>query len=188
MEDLERELRGINSSGTSINELRSSDREMFKNIDEKSCKDCDTSKFNVSNFVKDLEKNLDNFDNIDKLETSPKPSNLNEELQNKRTENKIEKILDESNSDDVIPSKPKLKKKKPNRYQTYKDNIHYFLLEARIPIITILLFIILNNEELIILINQIPYINILPRQITSLILRGLILALVLYGLKKYNSK
>jgi len=61
-------------------------------------------------------------------------------------------------------------------------------LEARIPIITILLFIILNNEELIILINQIPYINILPHPITSLILRGLILALVLYGLKKYNSK
>jgi hypothetical protein len=184
MDNLDNDIRNMES--TSISALKTVDRDMFKDV-KSDCqgKGCNETNFNVTNFVKDLEKNLDNFDNIDNDDV-PLPSNLNQTFQDKRTENKLEKILDETYTEEKQKKTKKTTKNSSKKYTEidYKEKMLYFLKEARVPIITILLFILLNNPELIILVNSIPYLNAIPGPYPALILRGLILALILYGLKK----
>ena len=56
----------------------------------------------------------------------------------------------------------------------------------REPFIVLLLFILLNNKDLIELINRIPYIAEMNSDYPSLIIRGLMLGLIIYNLKKYS--
>jgi len=160
--NLEDELKNFDQMGSSIDKLdkKYSDREMFKDIKtEGSCKD---KNFNVTSFVSDLEKKLDNFDNI-KFQSSS--SNINF--------TKSEKI------EDSIKIKQKKKK------NVLEKKILNLLIEAKEPFIVILLFILLNNKDLIELINNIPYINYFNNDYPSLIIRGGILGLIIYNLKKY---
>ena len=74
MDDMERELLNFNEMGTSIEDLKV-DRDLFKDKDN-SCStgSCNKStKFDVNNFVEELENKLDNFD--DTYEDEPMPSN-----------------------------------------------------------------------------------------------------------------
>jgi AraC-like DNA-binding protein len=84
MNDLERELDTF--KGTNISSIGKEDRDLFKD-DVKTCKDCDNK--DVSSFVKEIEKNLDNFDNLD-LEGPPMPANVNTEFKNQRKDKIIE--------------------------------------------------------------------------------------------------
>lgn len=159
--NLEDELKNFDQMGSSIDKLdkKYSDREMFKDIKtEGSCKD---KNFNVTSFVSDLEKKLDNFDNI---KFQPSSSNVNFV--------KSEKIEDSI----------KIKKKK----NVLEKKVLNLLIEAKEPFIIILLFILLNNKDLIELINNIPYINYFNNDYPSLIIRGGILGLIIYNLKKYS--
>ena len=158
--NLEDELKNFDQMGSSIDKLdkKYSDREMFKDVKtEGSCKD---KNFNVTSFVSDLERKLDNFDNIKFQPT-------------------INVIKSEKMEDSI---KIKSKKKK----HTLEKKILNILIEAREPFIIILLFILLNNKDLIELINNIPYINYFNNDYPSLIIRGGILGLIIYNLKKYS--
>jgi len=159
--NLEDELKNFDQMGSSIDKLdkKYSDREMFKDIKtEGSCKD---KNFNVTSFVSDLEKKLDNFDNI---KFQPSSSNVNF-VKTEKTEDSI-----------------KIKKKK----NVLEKKILNLLIEAKEPFIIILLFILLNNKDLIELINNIPYINYFNNDYPSLIIRGGFLGLIIYNLKKYS--
>ena len=174
MNDLEKELdkfQGTNIS--SINKEDKYDRDIFKdNLSD--CKDCKDNK-DISSFVKEIEKNLDNFDNLN-LEGPPMPSNVNIEFKNQR-------------KDKIIESQVKELKKEPKNKVNSKKNkkleIRDILIELKEPIIIIFLFILLNNEELNIYINNIPYFNRIPGLYPSLILRGAIMASIIYYLRKY---
>jgi len=201
--DLERNLQNYNEMGTSIRDIRSdnlpqyAEREPFKDIPQngngngglqqlkEGCTNCDEEKnFNVNSFIKDLEKNLDNFDNID-FQTGPMPSNLNENFKNQKKEKILEKLVDDKPAmvDTKITSTKSLKKTKKNNNN---NKIYNFLIEIREPVIIILLFILLNNPELKELVNKIPYIDYFDSPFPSLILRGSILAIIIYYLKKYS--
>jgi len=200
MDNLEREIQNYNDMGTSIDNLKTefqmperptynpsrtnyTDREPFRdNIDNrkqlrddlgKDCKNCDKKDFSVNNFVKDLEKNLDNFDNLD-FQSGPLPSNINIDFQKQKNKNK--EIIE-------VPIIKKKKVKKVKKENTWDKNIYKFLLKIREPLIVVLLFILLNNNELIDLINRIPNINYFNNDYPSLIIRGIILAFIIYNLR-----
>jgi len=173
MNDLERELDSFKGTSiTSIGKEDKYDRDIFKD-DVKTCKDCDNKE--VSSFVKEIEKNLDNFDNLD-LEGPPMPANVNTEFKNQRKDKIIEGQVEE------LKKEPK---KKVNSKKNKKLEMRDILMELKEPIIIIFLFILLNNEELNFYINNIPYFNRIPGIYPSLILRGAIMALIIYYLRKY---
>jgi len=174
MNNLENELNNFNGTSIkSINKEDKYDRDLFKDTAPSTkCKDCDNN-INVTSFVKDLENKLDNFDNLD-LESGPMPSNVNIEFQN-NIKNKSNKEVEE------IIEEPK-KIKKPN----LNKKIYEILLKLREPLVIIFLFILLNNEELILMVNNIPYFNMLEGPYPSLILRGTIMAILIYYFKKYS--
>ena len=106
--DLEKELNNFDEMSSSIDKIKQDrhqenrkydNREMFKDVQtDTKCKDCKDSKgknFNINSFVSDLEKNLDNFDNID-AQDGPTPSNLNDDFKNHKKEKMIEKFLDKN--------------------------------------------------------------------------------------------
>jgi len=172
MNDLERELDTF--KGTNISSIGKEDRDLFKD-DVKTCKDCDNK--DVSSFVKEIEKNLDNFDNLD-LEGPPMPSNVNTEFKNQRKDKIIEGQVEELKKEKVQTKKVQSNKEK-------KLEMRDILMELKEPIIIVFLFILLNNEELNFYINNIPYFNRIPGIYPSLILRGAIMALIIYYLRKY---
>ena len=75
MDDLEKELLNYNEMGTSINKIKKSDTNL--------------KKFNINNIIKELENNLDNFDNTNE-NINPVPANQDF---NKIRESFTEKIV-----------------------------------------------------------------------------------------------
>ena len=194
MDDLEKEMLNYKDMSTSINKIRNNEtdfinrelkyteREPFSDSHNKST-ECDSTEckikkqnFNVNSFVKDLEINLDNFDNIKENE-GPLPSNINFKKDEKKTK-KIEKIEEEfedyedNNEDNEL---------------SWKEIIYDFLINIKEPFIIILIFILLNHPDLIRTVAKIPYLNKIPTNYPSLILRGGVLALIVYLLRKNKS-
>ena len=161
MDDLEKELLNYNEMGTSIEKIKNPDIN-FK-------------KFNINNFVKELENNLDNFDNTNE-NINPVASNQNF---NKIRESFTEKIVNFEEDNDN--NEEELKKLK--NYQTWNNKIYTFLVNIKEPIIVVLLFILLNNKDLILLTYKISFINNVENQYPSLIIRGIILASIIYYLR-----
>ena len=187
--DLEKELNNFDEMSSSIDKIKQDkkydNREMFKDVQtDTKCKDCKDSKgknFDINNFVSDLENKLDNFDNID-FQSGPTPSNLNEDFKNHKKGKLIEKNIEKIGkiNSDNINIKPKKK------HNTLDKKILKILVKRREPFIVLLLFILLNNKDLIELINRIPYIAEMNSDYPSLIIRGLMLGLIIYNLKKYS--
>jgi hypothetical protein len=184
-DELEQELQNYKEMSTSINRIKNIEpvinnqfeREPFSDVNLGKKEDCYTKEcklnktnFNIDNFVKDLETNLDNFDNI-------QPSNVsfvNEKLKKKKVEN-LENVVVEK----VEPIE--------THSINWKELIYNFLVEIKEPVIIIIIFILVNNPDFIRVVAKIPYINRVSTMYPSLIIRGLILALIVYLLRK-NSK
>jgi len=158
--NLEDELKNFDQMESSIDKLdkKYSDRDMFK--DDKTEGTNKDKNFNITSFVSDLEKKLDNFDNI-KFQTN-------------------KDVIKSEKKEDSIKIKPKKK-------HTLEKKILNILIEVKKPFIVILLFILLNNKDLIELINNIPYVNYFNNDYPSLIIRGGILGLIIYNLKNIQN-
>jgi hypothetical protein len=160
--------------------LNNGDRELFADLETHkknnvSMQCNNTKNFNMNNFIKDIEDNLDNFDNAD----SEGPSASNNDFKHLK-ETFIESLADlQDKEDDSSSEEEEIKEE-----NGWNIRIHKFLFGIREPIIIVLLFVLLNNEELINLINRIPYVNELEPPFPSLIIRGLIFALIIYLLRK----
>lgn len=189
-DELEREIQNYKEMSTSINRIKNSENESDKeferepfsdvNLNKKEgcyTKECalNKSNFSVDNFVKDLETNLDNFDNIQN-DQGPMPANLsfaNEKPKKKKIE-PLENTVVEKVVEPIAPS------------TNWKQLIYNFLVEVKEPIIIIILFILVNNSDFIRVVAKIPYLNRLNSIYPSLIIRGLILAIIVYLLRKNN--
>ena len=161
MDDLEKELLNYNEMGTSIKKIKKSDTNL--------------KKFNINNFIKELENNLDNFDNTNE---NINPVASNQDF-NKIRESFTEKVV--NFEDDKDTSKEELTENK--NYQTWNNKVYTFLVNIKEPLIVVLLFILLNNKDLILLTYKISFINNTENQYTSLIIRGVILASIIYYLR-----
>jgi hypothetical protein len=176
LDDLEKEIQNYKVMSTSINQLNqiktepNYTREPFNDSNTKSCKSKDCKDFSVDNFVKDLESNLDNFGNINDSD-GPMPSNINFKKEIPKPK-KVEKFVEVVNKP-VVPVEI-----------SWRERIYKILVEIKEPIIIILLFILLNNSDLIRTIGKIPYYNRIPTIYPSLILRGLAMAVIIYLLRK----
>lgn len=177
LDNLEKEIQNYKVMSTSINQINqiksepNYTREPFNDSNIKSsCKSKDCKDFSVDNFVKDLESNLDNFDNIYDSE-GPMPANTNFKKEAPKPK-KVEKFV-EINDKPLAPVEI-----------TWKERIYTILVEIKEPVIIILLFILLNNSDLIRTIGKIPYYNRIPTIYPSLILRGLVMAILIYLLRK----
>jgi hypothetical protein len=158
MDDLEKELLNYNEMGTSINKIKKSDTNL--------------KKFNINNFIKELENNLDNFDNTNE-NINPVPANQDF---NKIRESFTEKIVNFEEDNNI--SEQELE-----NYQTWNNKVYTFLVNIKEPLIIILVFILLNNKDLILLTQKIFFINNIENEYPSLIIRGIILALIIYYLR-----
>lgn len=161
--------------------LNNADRELFADLETHkknnvSMQCGNTKNFNMNNFIKDIEDNLDNFDNAD----SEGPSASNIDFKHNK-ETFIESLVDLEDKNDSPEEDDDDEKEEENSWNV---RIHKFLFGIREPIIIVLLFVLLNNDELISLINKIPYINQLEPPFPSLVIRGLIFALIIYFLRK----
>ena len=171
MDDMERELLNFNEMGTSIEDLKV-DRDLFKDKDN-SCStgSCNKSKkFDVNNFVEELENKLDNFD--DTYEDEPMPSN---------SRNSDEKSQPEQDEEVIIENKTNV-----SNGIEYNKKILEFLIFIKEPLIVILLFILLNNKYLHKLIVSVPYMDI--NNYPSLIIRGIIFAGIIFFLRRFDMK
>lgn len=174
MDDLEKELLNYDNMGTTIEKIKKPD--------------ININKFNINNFVKELENNLDNFDNTNKYKkTQPFNQNLK-----KNRENFTEKIVnfeDEDNDEDNDEDKDENEsednssEKKLKNIKNWNNTIYTFLINIKEPLIIILVFILLNNNDLILLTHKIFFINNIKNQYISLIIRGTILAIIIYYLR-----
>ena len=163
MEDID-----SNEFGTPIDVIRNNENTLKRT----SCSTgkCNTT-FNVNDFVQDLEQNLDNFENLDNSDVNEDPKPANNDFNNDKKERiKIE-----------VATKPTVK---ASASLSYNKMMQKFLIDIKEPIIIVLLFILLNNKYLIRMINSIPYMDVY--QYPSLILRGIILAVIIYLLRKLN--
>ena len=151
MDDLEKELLNYNEMGTSINKIK---------------------KFNINNFITELENNLDNFDNTNE---NINPVASNQDF-NKIKENFTEKIVNFEEDNNIS-------EKELGNYQTWNNKVYTFLVNIKEPLIIVLLFILLNNKDLILLTRNISFINNIENEYPSLIIRGIILALIIYYLR-----
>lgn len=183
MDDLEKELLDYDEMSTSVNKItnpqqRSNDSNrsaLRKDVRDMMSTGCATgncnaqsSRKNITDFVEDLEKNLDNFDNI-KTSGGPLAANIN-----------FEKDLiddDEDIAENEVPPEE-------DTYDIINKKIYEFLINAKEPFIIILLFILLNNRDFIIFIYQLPFINKINSVYPSLIIRGVIMAMIIYSLRK----
>jgi hypothetical protein len=187
-DELEQELQNYKEMSTSINRIKNIEpiinnqfeREPFSDVnlnkkDNFYTEEFSLSKnsFSVNNFVKDLENNLDNFDNIQN-EEGPMPANLNPS-DKKIKKKKIEKS--ETEEIKVVSSEEELS-------INWKELMYKFLIEIKEPVIIIILFILVNNPDFIRVVAKIPYMNRISNQYPSLILRGLILASIVYLLRR----
>ena len=201
MDDLEKEMLNYKDMSTSINKIRNnetdfinrelkySEREPFSDSHNKST-ECDSTEckikkqnFNVNSFVKELEINLDNFDNIKENE-GPLPSNIN--FKKESEPKKIKKIENLENTTEE-DNEENFEENFEETESSWKQMIYNFLVEVKEPIIIILVFILLNHSDLVRTVAKIPYFNRIPTNYPSLILRGGVLALIVYLLRKYKS-
>ena len=171
MEDIENTLNNYDQMGTTIDKIKNPGtpnkelfRDIFKDKEVTTCSNSINKKFNVTNFVEDLEKNLDNFDNIG----GPLPANTDF---NQKKETFVDTLV---------------KEEKPQPVESGFD-IYTFLINIKEPLIIVLLFVLLNNTDLNALVYKIPYINDFKSQYPSLILRGIILAIIIFYLRKLET-
>jgi hypothetical protein len=188
MDDLENEIMNFDQMGTSIDKIKNpgmENKDIFgnKNVKEGTCsgvinvggKNINPNKdFDMTDFVQDLEDNLDNFDNID-INGGPKPSNIDGDFKKKK-ETFVDDLVTYSNEAEV-PQKEEIK-------VSFNDIIYNFLIKIKEPLIIVLLFILLNNTEIIGLTYQLPFMNLTNNQYPSLIIRGILLAIIIYYLRK----
>jgi len=177
MEDIENTLNNYDEMGTTIDKIKNPGREsqpnkelfrdIFKDKEVTTCSNSGNKKFNVTNFVQDLEKNLDNFDDIG----GPLPANTDF---HQKKETFVDTIVKEE--------KPKTVKPVESSFDIYT-----FLINIKEPLIIVLLFVLLNNIDLIALVYKIPYINGFQSHYPSLILRGIILATIIFYLRKLET-
>jgi hypothetical protein len=162
MDDLEKELLNYEDMGTTIEKIKK------PNIN--------LNKFNINNFVKELENNLDNFDNTNEYTETPA---FNQDFKQNVKERFTEDIVNFEEDDNNEESEKELE-----NYQNWNNIILTFLLNIKEPIIITLVFILLNNNDLILLTNKILCINKIENQYISLIIRGIILAIIIHYLRK----
>jgi hypothetical protein len=162
MDDLEKELLNYEDMGTTIEKIKK------PNIN--------LNKFNINNFVKELENNLDNFDNTNEYTETPA---FNQDFKQNVKERFTEDIVNFEEDDNNEESEKELE-----NYQNWNNIVLTFLLNIKEPIIITLVFILLNNNDLILSINKILCINKIENQYISLIIRGIVLAIIIHYLKK----
>ena len=163
MDDLEKELLNYDDMGTTIEKIKK------PNIN--------LNKFNINNFVKELENNLDNFDNTNEYTETPAfNQDFKQNLKERFTEDVVNFVEDDDDNNDES-------EKKLENYQNWNNTVLTFLLNIKEPIIIILVFILLNNNDLILLINKIFLINNIKNEYISLIIRGIVLAIIIHYLK-----
>jgi hypothetical protein len=162
MDDLEKELLNYDDMGTTIEKIKK------PNIN--------LNKFNINNFVKELENNLDNFDNTNEYTETPA---FNQDFKQNVKERFTEDIVNFEEDDNNEESEKELE-----NYQNWNNIVLTFLLNIKEPIIITLVFILLNNNDLILSINKILCINKIENQYISLIIRGIVLAIIIHYLKK----
>ena len=163
MDDLEKELLNYDDMGTTIEKIKK------PNIN--------LNKFNINNFVKELENNLDNFDNTNEYTETPAfNQDFKQNLKERFTEDVVNFVEDDDNENDES-------EKELENYQNWNNTVLTFLLNIKEPIIIILVFILLNNNDLILLINKIFLINNIKNEYISLIIRGIVLAIIIHYLK-----
>lgn len=167
MIDYENDLSNINED-----EMSSSIDKLKKN----------NEKIDINSFILDLENNLDNIDNRT-LENNKDNVDKVNEYQHLENNNANEYQHLENNK---VKSKEIKVNKEDDNYSINKY-IYTFLINIKEPLIIILLFILLNNKDLVILIDKIPYIDIVPDNFLSLLLRGVILAIIIYYFKKFDN-
>jgi hypothetical protein len=195
MDDLERELQNYDDMGTSIEKIKNpgtENRELFRDLNtfganksaNQSCTTCNVAnnKFNINNFVQDLENNLDNFDNAD---TNIGPAASNQDFVKSRedfTENLINFQDDNEDDDDESVSS----EEESYNYENLNSKVYKFLVNIKEPLIIVLLFILLNNREFITLTYKLPLIGSYDSPYPSLIIRGIILSAVIYYLRQLD--
>jgi hypothetical protein len=162
MDDLEKELLNYDDMGTTIEKIKK------PNIN--------LNKFNINNFVKELENNLDNFDNTNEYTETPA---FNQDFKQNVKERFTEDIVNFEEDDNNEESEKELE-----NYQNWNNIILTFLLNIKEPIIITLVFILLNNNDLILSINKILCINKIENQYISLIIRGIVLTIIIHYLRK----
>ena len=165
MDDLEKELLNYDNMGTTIEKIKKPN----------------VSKFNINNFIKELENNLDNFDNIKDNNDTPA---FNQNLK-KNKENFTEKIInfDEEEYEEE-ESEYNSSEKELENIKNWNNKIYTFLVNIKEPLIIVLVFILLNNNDLILLTNKILCINKIENQYISLIIRGIVLAIIIHYLER----
>ena len=163
MDDLEKELLNYEDVGTTIEKIKK------PNIN--------LNKFNINNFVKELENNLDNFDNTNEYTETPA---FNQDFKQNVKERFTEDIVNFEEEDENNEES----EKELENCQNWNNIVLTFLLNIKEPIIIILIFILLNNNDLILSINKILCINKIENQYISLIIRGIVLAIIIHYLRK----
>ena len=164
MDDLEKELLNYDDMGTTIEKIKKTNINL--------------NKFNINNFVKELENNLDNFDNTNEY-TEPPAFNqdFKQNLKERFSEDIVNFVEDDDNENDES-------EKELENYQNWNNTVLTFLLNIKEPIIIIIVFILLNNNDLILLINKIFLINNIKNEYISLIIRGIVLASIIHYLER----
>jgi hypothetical protein len=191
MEDMELDLNNFNEMGTSIDKIKHigmENKELFKdlNTSTRSTNTCGLKKnFNINNFVKDLENNLDNFDNIGNTHDAQEPQPSNIDFKKEPTTHFIETLINTTNTTNTTNTQ-----NTPEINTTQNDTVEYsiynFLINIKEPLIIVLIFILLNNNELVKIVNKLPFIKSSNSDYPSLILRGVLLAIFIYYLRKMN--
>ena len=174
MDELELDLNNYDEMGTSINDIKEckynnkKDNKYNNDTDNKYNNLKDNRKdININNFVRELETKLDNYDtHINIL-----PSNT--DVSNYKKQNYIETLVD------IEDIKPEIRSKK--NHDTYR--IYNFLIFIKEPLLLVLLFILLNNNDLIKMVSKVSLFN---NHYGSLIIRGILLAILFYYLRKLN--
>lgn len=125
----------------------------------------------MNNFVKKLERDLDNYPGND----NPLPSNYTKKME---PQNKLQSILPSEIANVVEPPKESIKE---NNYSDYLNKIKKIV--SNNLFIYSLLFILLNNNIIVNLIDKMPKINNLQRFHINLIIRTLLFVGIIYVLK-----
>lgn len=192
MEDIN--LDDYDEMGTSITKIKNpnENKELFLDIERNKINNgqCNIGKknvnFNMNNFIKDLEDNLDNFDNT---ETSDGPIAANNDFKSHKRESFIESLSNTENDDASDEEEEDNEEESIEEVNeiNWNQKIYDLLLKIREPFIIILLFVLLNNTDLVYMVNKLPLINELDEPYPSLIFRGLILAIIIYYLRKMEN-
>ena len=192
MEDIN--LDDYDEMGTSITKIKNpnENKELFLDIERNKINNgqCNIGKknvnFNMNNFIKNLEDNLDNFDNT---ETSDGPIASNNDFKSHRKESFIESLSNtEDNEDDSDEEdEESVEETEETTDINWNQKIYDLLLKVREPFIIILLFVLLNNNDLVYMVNKLPLISELDEPYPSLIFRGLLLAIIIYYLRKMEN-